>query len=205
MAVAAAAGAATAATATTTATTLAAVTAAVSIASTAYSLYAADQNADAQMAAAERQNEQKVQSAIANYDELSEVEQEAYQQSLEDSMTMQRQYLREKGRINVMAAYAGTGGMSVARQLNDLERTKYSNFNVIQQDQQAAFDNIADQAESIKFGAAASMNVAPVSRPSWFASAVDIGTAALNGYSGYDKAVTAANQAQPANTLRSSG
>lgn len=200
-----AAAGATAATASSTATTLAAVTAAVSIASTAYSLYAANENASAQVEAAEAQNEQKVQSAIANYDELSEVEQDAYQRSLEDSLDMQKDYLKEKGRINVMAAYAGTGGMSVAGQLQDLERAKYQNYNTIQLDQQAAFDNVADQAQSIRFGTAASMNRQAVSRPSWFGSALELGATSLNAYSGYKKATTALDQAEPANTLRSSG
>ncbi|WWT42369.1 hypothetical protein [Vibrio phage Va-ZX-1] len=196
MAVAAAGGAAAASS--TAATTAAAVTAAVSIASAAYSMYAANQNAKAQEEAAERRNKQLVETTIANYDELSEQELEAQQASLEDSLSMQKDYLKEKGRINVMAAYSGVGGMSVASQLQDLERTKFSNFNIIQQNQQAEYDNIADQAESMRYGAMGSMDVRPISRPSAVAGLLNIGSAALQGYSGYQQAKSEVAPAEPA-------
>lgn len=171
-----------------TATTMAAVSAAVGIASTAYSLYAANQNANAQMEAAEAHNQQVLESTIANYDQLSELELEAQQQSLEESMDMQKDYLSERGRVNVMAAYSGTAGMSVGSQLQDLERDKYANFNTIQLNQQAQFDNIADQAESLRYGAQGRMNVSPISRPSWASAALDMGTSVIGGLQGYEQA-----------------
>lgn len=192
----AAAGAAAASS--TAATTAAAITAAVSIASAAYSMYAANQNAEAQQEAAEKRNQQLVETTIANYDELSEQELEAQQASLEDSLSMQKDYLKEKGRINVMAAYSGVAGMSVASQLQDLERTKFSNFNIIQQNQQAEMDNVADQAESMRYGAMGRMDVTPISRPSAVAGLLNIGSAALQGYAGYKQASAEASKAAPA-------
>lgn len=202
MAVAAVGGAAAASSAATAAT---AVAVAVSVASAAYSMYSARQNAQAQEEAAEKRNKQQVETTIANYGELSEAELDAQKQSLDDSLTMQREYLREKGRINVMAAYSGTGGMSVASQLQDLERVKFNNYDALQMSQQASFDNIADQAESMRYGAMASMDVTPISRPSWFAGALNIGSAAVSGYSGIQKAQAAQELAQPAQPKLTAG
>ncbi|CAM0031716.1 internal virion protein [Vibrio phage D529] len=142
----------------------------------------ASKNASAQEEAAERRNDQLVEQTIANYDELSQVELEAQNQALDESMDMQKGYLRSKGRTNVMAAAMGTGGASVASQLQDLERTKYSNYNTILLSRQAKMDNIASQAESMRHQASASMDVSPISRPSWASTALDVGGSVLSGY-----------------------
>lgn len=84
-----------------------------------------------------------------------------------------------------MAAAMGTGGQSVKSQLSDLEREKYSNYNTILLSKQAEQDNIRSQAESMRYQAASSMDVSPVSRPSYAATALNIGTTALSGYSDF--------------------
>lgn len=155
---------------------------AISVAASIQAQVQANANATAQEKAAEKRNEQLVEQTVANYDELSQVELAAQQRSIDDSLAVQKDYLQQKGRTNVMAAAMGTGGQSVASQLGDLEREKYSNYDTILQSRQAEQDNIRSQAESMRFQAASGMDVSPVSRPSWAAGALSVGSAALGGY-----------------------
>lgn len=187
MAAGAAAGGGAAASATSAAAIAGYVATAVAIASTIYSVVQANELADAQEEAQKKQNEQVSKETIANYEQLSEAELALQQQTLDATLDNQKGYIKEKGRINVMAAAMGTGGMSVSSQLSDLERVKYSNYNTILLNRQAGMDNIADQAESLRYQAAGSMNVSPISRPSWAAAALDIGSQALGGYADYQK------------------
>lgn len=185
MAAGAAAGGATAASATSAAAIAGYVAAAVAIASSIYSVVQANEMADAQEEAQAKRNEQVSKETIANYEQLSEAELALQQQTIDASLENQKGYIKEKGRINVMAAAMGTGGMSVSSQLSDLNRVKYSNYNTILLNRQAGMDNIADQAESLRYQAAGSMNVNPISRPSWAAAALDVGSQALGGYADY--------------------
>lgn len=166
---------------------ISAVTAVASVASTAYTMYASAQNAKAQEEAAENHNRQVLEQTVENYGQLSEVELEAQQQALEESMMVQEEFIQAKGKINTMAAWSGTAGMSVASQLNDLEREKYSNFNVVQLNMQAKMDNIADEAESMRYSARGAMNTQPISRPSWAQAALEVGGAALGGLTSVSK------------------
>lgn len=184
MAAGAAAGGAAAST-TTAATIAGYVAAAVAIASSIYSVVQANEMADAQEEAQTKRNEQLSKETLANYEQLSEAELTLQQQTIDASLENQKGYIKEKGRINVMAAAMGTGGMSVSSQLSDLNRVKYSNYNTILLNRQAGMDNIADQAESLRYQAAGSMNVNPISRPSWAAAALDVGSQALGGYADY--------------------
>lgn len=202
MAVAAAAGAATAAS---TASTMAAITAAISVASTAFSFMQASKTANAQEKAQAARNEQIQLETVANYNELSDVEKEQQQISLDEAMDVQRSYLQEKGRVNVTAAAMGTGGMSVATQLKDLEKNKYSNYNTILLNRQASMDNIASQAESMRFQAASSMDVSPISRPSWAAAALQAGGQAIRGYSNYQTLSKEADQLSSVGSISSGG
>lgn len=158
---------------------------AVSIAATVASTAQAQSNARAQERAAEARNQQLVEQTVANYDELADVELDAQQRAIDDTISVQKDYIQNKGRINVMAAAMGTGGQSVASQLSDLEREKYSNYNTILLSRQAEQDNIRSQAETMRYQAASGMSVSPVSRPSYAAAALNIGTTALSGYSDY--------------------
>ncbi|AUG87670.1 hypothetical protein [Vibrio phage VEN] len=183
MAVTAAAAGTTAATSA--ATTMAAVTAAISIASTAYSFMQANSNANAIEKAQANKNKQLQEQTVANYAELADVEKEQQQLALDESLDVQRSYLRDKSLVNVTAAAMGTGGVSVANQLQDLEKTKYSNYNTILLNRQANMDNIKSQAESLRFQTASQMDVSPVKRPSFAAAALSAGSQALQGYSNY--------------------
>ncbi|AHN84661.1 hypothetical protein PV_010 (endogenous virus) [Gutovirus Vc1] len=158
---------------------------AVSVAAAVQQTVQARANANAQEEAAERHNEQLVEQTVANYDELAAVEREAQQRALDDTVNVQKDYLQNKGRINVMAAAMGTGGQSVASQLGDLEREKYTNYNTILLSRQAEQDNIRSQAENMRYQAASGMQVSPVSRPSWASAALNVGATALSGYSQY--------------------
>lgn len=159
------------------------VTAGVAVASTIQQTREASKAASAASAAQTKKNDQIVESTIANYDQLSEAELESQNRALDDSLSMQKSYLQSKGRINVMAAVMGTGGQSVSSQLNDLNRTKYSNYNTILQSRQADLDNIADQATNIRYNASASADTRPISRPSWASAALSIGGTVANAYS----------------------
>lgn len=171
---------------------------AISIAATIQQSVQANANANAQEDAAERRNEQLVEQTVANYSELSEVELDAQQRSLDDSISVQKDFLQQKGRVNVMAAAMGTGGMSVASQLSDLEREKYSNYDTILLSRQAEQDNIRSQAESMRYQAASGMEVSPISRPSFAATALSIGSSALGGYIATKEAGSQAALTKPA-------
>lgn len=158
---------------------------ALSVAAAVQSSVQANANANAQEDAAEQKNQQLVEQTVANYDELADVELDAQQQANDEANEVQKGYIQEKGRINVMAAAMGTGGMSVASQLNDLDREKYSNYSTILQNRQAKQDNIRSQAESMRYQAASNMNVNPVSRPSFAATALSLGSTLTSGYSTY--------------------
>lgn len=160
---------------------------AVAIASSVYAAVQANEMADAQEEAQEKRNEQVVKETIANYDQLSEEELALQQQSMDASLENQKGYIKEKGRINVMAAAMGTGGMSVSSQLADIERVKYSNYSTILLNKQAGMDNIADQAEALRYQAGGMMQVQPISRPSWAATALEVGGQALGGYQDYQQ------------------
>lgn len=167
---------------TTAAGAMAAASTAVAVAAAVQSSMQARKNAQAQEEAAERRNEQLVEQTIANYDELSAIELDAQQRSIDDTLSVQKEYLQNKGRINVMAAAMGTGGQSIASQLNDLEREKYSNYDTILLSRQAEQDNIRSQAETMRYQAASSMDVSPVSRPSYAATALNVGATVIGGY-----------------------
>lgn len=173
----------------------------IAVASTIQSVQAARKQAAAQSQAQVVKNRQITETAIANYDQLSESELETQNRALDDSLEMQKDYLQSKGRVNVMAAAMGTGGQSVSSQLGDLNRTKYSNYNTILQTRQAELDNIADQATSIRYNASASADTAPISRPSWASAALSIGSTAAGAYTSYQ--TTKANNDLNSPTARS--
>ena len=147
----------------------------------------ANKLASAQKKAQKIKNAQMVDQVTANYDELADVEREAQEQSVERALDVQKGYIKNKGRINVMAAAMGTGGMSMQSQLKDLEREKFSDFNTVLEDRQAGIDNIASQAQSMRYSAAAGMSVQAISRPSNASLALNLGTTAIQGYNAQQK------------------
>lgn len=147
----------------------------------------ANELADAQEQAQKIKNAQVIDQVDANYDELADVERDAHEQAFEASMSVQKGYIKEKGRVNVMAAAMGTGGMSMQSQLKDLDREKFNDFDTILKDRQAGMDNTRSQAESMRFSAAAGMSVQPVSRPSNASLALNLGTTALSGHAAQKK------------------
>lgn len=154
----------------------------------------ANKLADAQKKAQKIKNAQMVDQVTANYDELADVDREAQEQSMERALDVQKGYIKGKGRINVMAAAMGTGGMSMQSQLKDLEREKFSDFNTVLEDRQASIDNMASQAQSMRYSAAAGMNVSPISRPSNASLALNLGTSAIQGYNANQKQAEQAAQ-----------
>ena len=180
---------------------------AISVAATVASVSQANANARAQEAAAEKRNEQLVEQTIANYDELAGVELDAQQRAAEDTIEVQKSYLQAKGRVNVMAAAMGTGGQSVTSQLQDIEREKYQNYDTILTSRQAEMDNIRSQAESMRFQAASSMEVSPVSRPSYAAAALNVGATVAGGYTGFKETQKEAELLKPApqSTVKAGG
>lgn len=188
-----------------TATQMAVATTAISVAAAVQQTAQARANAKAQEQAAELRNEALVEQTVANYDELADVELDAQQRAIDDSLSVQKGYIQQKGNVNVMAAAMGTGGMSVQSQLEDLEREKYSNYNTVLLSKQAEMDNIRSQAESIRYQAANNMDVRPVSRPSYAAAALNIGATALSGYSNYRSASQQSQLNKPVGSSMSSG
>lgn len=171
---------------------LAAAGPALSAASTAFAIFGsiqsfmtAQDNANAQAKAQEQRNDALIEQTIANYDELSDIERQSQEKAFDESIGVQKDYLKEKGRVNVMAAALGTGGQSLGTQLQDLESQKYSNYDTILQNRQGELDNIRSQAETLRYQARANMDITPISRPSWAKAVVDIGSTAIGGYTDY--------------------
>ncbi|CAM0031673.1 internal virion protein [Vibrio phage D530] len=180
---------------------------AISVAATVAATAQANANAKAQEEAAEKRNQQLVEQTVANYDELADIELQAQQQAQEDTQAVQKDFLQQKGRINVMAAAMGTAGQSLDSQLKDLEREKYQNYDTILTSRQAEMDNIRSQAETMRYQAANSMNVTPVSRPSWASTALSVGSTALGGYGTLKETSKQSEQVKPVQTttLKSGG
>ncbi len=177
---------------------------AIAVASTVASQVQANANANAQEDAAKLRNEQLAEQTIANYDELADVERDAAERANEDAISVQKDYIKGKGRINVMAAAMGTAGQSVTGQLSALEREKYSNYNTILLSRQAEQDNIRSQAENMRYQAANSMQVSPVSRPSYAAAALNLGSVSLSGYSNYQDVSSNADLLKTTGSLKGS-
>lgn len=167
-----------------TATQAAVASTAISVAAVIQSTIQARKVANAQQQAQQRRNEALSQQAVDNYDQLADIELEQQQKSIDTTLEVQKNYIQEKGRVNVMSAAMGTGGMSVTSQLKDLEQQKYSNYSTILKDKQVRMDNIRSQASAIRYQAANSMDISPISRPSYAAAALNIGSSLASGYAG---------------------
>lgn len=167
-----------------TATQAAIASTAISVAAVIQSTIQARKVANAQKQAQQRRNEALSQQAVDNYDQLADIELEQQQKSIDTTLEVQKNYIQEKGRVNVMSAAMGTGGMSVTSQLKDLEQQKYSNYSTILKDKQARMDNIRSQASAIRYQAANSMDISPISRPSYAAAALNIGSSLAGGFAG---------------------
>lgn len=167
-----------------TATQAAVASTAISVAAVIQSTIQARKVANAQQQAQQRRNEALSQQAVDNYDQLADIELEQQQKSIDTTLEVQKNYIQEKGRVNVMSAAMGTGGMSVTSQLKDLEQQKYSNYSTILKDKQIRMDNIRSQASAIRYQAANSMDISPISRPSYAAAALNIGSSLASGYAG---------------------
>lgn len=162
--------------------------------------------AAAQEKAAKLRNEQLVDETIANYDELAAAELDTIQNSNDRAIASQRAYIKEKGRINVMAAAMGTKGQSISGQLRTLEQVKYRNYATILEDRQASQDNIRARAESLRFGAASRADVRPISRPSSAAAALTIASKAVQGYSAYQSGTEQSDLLKtPTSTVKAGG
>jgi len=138
--------------------------------------------ADAQKQMQKNTNKMLVAQTDANYSELSDVEREEQAKTLDDSLSIQKEYIKNKGNVNVMAAAMGTGGMSMKSQLNDLSREKFSDYNTILEDRQARMDNLKSQATNMRYDSASRQDVRPISRPSNAALALNLTGAAVGGY-----------------------
>lgn len=160
----------------------------VSVAATVQQVVQANATANAQEDAQAARNSMLVEQTVANYGELSEVELDQQQEAFDETIEVQKEYTKAKGQTNVMAAAMGTAGMSVKSQLSDLNQQKYSNYNTILQNRQASMDNIRSQAETARYQAANSMDVTPISRPSYAAAALNIGGQVISGYSNTQEA-----------------
>lgn len=171
-----------------TATQAAIASTAISVAAVIQSTIQARKVANAQKAAQQRRNEALSQQAVDNYDQLADIELEQQQKSIDNTLEVQKNYIQEKGRINVMSAAMGTGGMSVTSQLKDIEQQKYSNYSTILKDKQVRMDNIRSQASAIRYQAANSMDINPISRPSYAAAALNIGSSLAGGLSNINSA-----------------
>ena len=165
--------------------TIAAVSAATAVASTAYGAYSQSQSATMM---AQQQSEANRAMAIAaadSYDDLSPAEIDAQRQASELGIQNQAEAIQAKGRVNVFAAAAGTGGGSVDAALFDIDATKDRNVNDILRQREAGLYSIKQQAESIRVGATQGQNRTAIEQPSWLQTGMQIGQQAVSGFDKY--------------------
>ncbi|ATW58193.1 internal virion protein [Pseudomonas phage uligo] len=174
------------------------IAAGTAVVSAAYQVKTSKDQADAQEETAENNNKSIASAATKNYGELSSIERDALLEESENNLAVQKDFLAAKGRVNTMAAATGTGGMSVGAQMEALDRQQYSNFDAIQATRQSKLDNVQNQARSIQSNATGNMDYTPISRPSWAAGALQIGSAAAKGYMGIQQSNALRDQAQKA-------
>lgn len=165
------------------------------------SKHAADAQADAQ----EIHNSETAKAITDNYGELSKVEQDALLDEADSNISMQKQYMQARGRVNTMAAASGTAGLSVMQQELGLSRDRAANLDAIQATRQSKLDNVNNQAKQIRSQGMAGMDYSPISRPSWAKGALQIGSTVLGGVSSGMQAQNKLDMAQQANNPKAGG
>lgn len=141
-------------------------------------------------------NEATMKSAMNQYSEMSAFEQEANRQNLNDSLDVQADRSRAVGRVNLMTATSGTSGLSMDSLLTDIRQSKGRNMEAINQNRQTDLLNFRSQANSIRYGAARSMDTRTISRPSKVAAGLEVAGAATGAYNEYDAKATQASSVQ---------
>lgn len=165
--------------------TIAAVSAAASVASTAYGAYAQSQSATMMAQQQSEANRAMAVAAAESYDDLSPAEIDAQRQASELGLQNQAEAIQAKGRVNVFAAAAGTGGGSIDAALFDIDATKDRNVNDILRQREAGLYSIKQQAESIRVGATQGQNRTAIEQPSWLQTGMQIGQQVVSGFDKY--------------------
>lgn len=179
--------------------------AAASVAATVVSVQDSKNQADAAAEQQEIHNREQAKSIEQSYGDMSRVEQDALLDEADSNISMQKQYMQARGRVNTMAAASGMAGLSVAQQELGLSRDRAANLDAIQATRQSKLDNINNQAKQIRSQGMAGMDYSPISRPSWASDALKIGSSALNSFGGAYQGVQKFDMAQQANNPKAGG
>lgn len=178
---------------------------AASVAATAIQVEDGRKQANAATEQQEIHNREQAKAIEQSYGEMSQVEQQALLEEQDSNIDLQKQYMAARGRVNTMAAASGTGGASVEAQMLGLDRDRLHNMDAIQATRQSKLDNITNQARQIRSQGQAGMDYSPISRPSWAAGALKIGSTALSAYGTAQSSLRANEMAAPANGPKSGG
>lgn len=157
--------------------------AAASSAQAGYSFIQQRQMASAAKKQQEANNKRVHQSMIDQYGQLSNAERQSMRGNLEDSIRVQREHAKRRASINLMAAASGTSGLSVSQLLGGVDSEAGHNMDVLLRNREIEMDNFRQQAMGIRTGAINQTDTRVIQRPSFLEGALNVGSAALQGYS----------------------
>lgn len=183
-----------------------AIAAGTAVASSVYAGVQARQQADAQEKYQDYQNKMALQSMRDQYAQISENEKSAREENLQEGIRNQEEYAKRKGRIDLMSAVSGTGGLSVDSMMQDLRRQKGRNMNTILRNQSIQLDQFQNQAEQVRVGAQSRIDNRKIQKPSWAEVGIGAATSGLQGYmNGQDLSAGLGNGGNPSGTMQTGG
>lgn len=138
--------------------------------------------AKAQQAQQKRNNERATADMIDQYGQMSDSERQSQEQTISDSMEVQKEAQRRKAELNLSAASTGIGGNSVLGMFNSINRDTGSNFNTIFKNREIEQSNFRNKATSIRTGTVANYDTRIIEKPSYLQGAIQVGTATAQGY-----------------------
>jgi hypothetical protein len=146
----------------------------------------ADQNAKAVDAAYRDQEEANLAARLLtadSYADLGAAKREIEEESLEASLTQQKEYIQAVGRVNLIAGASGTFGGSVDSMLRDLRQTRGANVSKIVKNRNTQLEGLYAEARNIERQGLASQTTRTFHKPSALATGLGIAGAGLQGYS----------------------
>lgn len=157
--------------------------AAVAVAGSVYAGVQQQNLADAEEAQQDKNNKNTTEAAIAAMGDLSPAQRDIQNDSAEEGLKSQADYIRNVSQVNLMSGASGTYGGSVDSMLRDLATTRGRNMSQIVKNRDTQLQDIQKQAEQIRYGARANQDTRLFNKPSGFGIAVSAIGAGAQGYS----------------------
>lgn len=155
----------------------------VTVASAVYAGVSARNQASAEEEQQRLNNKSTSEAAVASYGDLSASERDLDTEAAQGGIKAQSEYLRSVGNMNVISGASGTYGGSVDSMLRDLKTTRGRNMSDVVANHTTGLDNVAAQAEQIRYGARANMQTRIFNKPSALGIGLGAVSAGADGYS----------------------